>query len=284
MVEDRNLLDSAIVQCREALLLHGTSAGAFDRRICRCADPNCLYLTPATFPLHLLLQEVARVLDGALPQPSADAVLRGPLTLLGDAFDLFSCSCRDPECPALTAREGTINHLASTVFLKWYSMSGVVARDTTDDELNAAEMGVRNLHTVEAWYHRIEQVGSSHVRELVARFAGDHRSSPWRREAILLASECVDRWIPNPGSQQEVQAALENALLVAEIGGFDRKEAADWMLLWNDLLLALLTRDLADPAVTDALYSPMEPLIPLAVLRLAVFAGETGAPLGFFEI
>jgi hypothetical protein len=278
--------DEIVASTRAALLDFGRATHAFERRVCRCDDPACIYREPAVFPLHLLLQETSRVLRQDRTRQAPD--LRQALIALGQAFRLFECDCDEPDCPAVTAPAESTADLASTVFVQWYSLGGTLGRDDPDSMGNGAETAIRNLHTVSAWTERLHSAGLADIRTAVRAFVSSDLAA-WRREAKILATECVEHWIPRPTEQPEVydaaggRGALSSVLLVAEAGGWRPDEAAAWLLLANEALLALLTRDLVDPEVTAALYAPMEDLIPLDALRLDVLAGTTGTPPGFFR-
>jgi hypothetical protein len=283
MATESSLRDRVVTTARDALLAYGRGQDAFTRRICRCDDPACLYREPTTFPLHLLLQEVARQISaGPAVASPLHPPLRDALIALGDEFALFRCVCQDPECPTTSARTGTLAELADTVFLQWYGLSGTVARDEDDDRRAGVEIAIRNLHTVAAWTARVRDVDAARLAAAAEAYVPSERSS-WRHEAKILATESLDEWVPAPLDQDEVRGALEHVLLVAETSGWARETAATLLLLVNDALLALLTRDLADPLVTDALYAAMDPLVPVHALRLDVLAGATGAPPGFFR-
>jgi len=169
-----------------------------------------------------------------------------------------------------------------TTYVQWYSLSGCIGREGSEQARRAAEIAVRNLHAVRAWVQQLITVPRVFLEVAISDYS-DARSRPWLREAQILAAECVDRWIPALVELPEVEDAMDLILLIAESGAWTDQQAADWLLLANDALLALMTRDLLAPAPNRAIYAGTDTVIPLNRVRAAVVSGETGAPPGFFS-
>src|SRR5215212_1790269 len=120
--------DEILRSTRAALIAFGSGANAFAASLCTCDEPECAYRQPETYPVHVLLQDVARAAaDHDSPpdeEPEAAASLRSRLVALGEQFQLFRCPCSDPDCPTLGAPSAPLAQLAYTTFLQWYALSG----------------------------------------------------------------------------------------------------------------------------------------------------------------
>lgn len=270
-------LDDSVRQARDHLLALGARLDAFARVACPCTDPECIYHAPDRFPLHLLLQEVAEAARGlrtpAAEEPGDHQDLRAALLALGEPLGIFRCGCDEPGCPTATAPSAPLADLL---------YSGCAGREGADQAGRAAEIAVRNLHAVRAWTRRMEAVPRVFLEEAV-RFYRERAPAPWPYEARALAAECLDRWIPHFVALPEVVEAMDLVLVVAEHAEFRDDDAALWMQLANDGLIALMVRDLADPPVCDAMYEGMEPLVPIRGVQVDVITGRTGATPGFFR-
>ena len=278
--------DALVESARAALLQYGTPLGAFSESLCTCDEPDCLYRRPETYPLHVLLQDVARAAqDRSAPSSEdgpADSRLRAALIALADQFRLFTCSCGEPDCPTTTAPLGSIGNLVYWVYVQWYSLSGCVGRDGPEQARRAAEIAIRNLHAVRAWVNQLTEVPRGFLEEAIAAYAAVP-ARPWLREAQSLAVECTERWIPQMIELPEVEDAMDLILIIAESGEWTDEQAVNWLLLANDALLALMTRDLLAPDTNNQMYSGSEAIVPLKRVRASVIAGDTGAPPGFFS-
>jgi hypothetical protein len=276
--------DDLVESARSALVRYGERLSAFTGSICQCDDPECVYRRPDTYPVHVLLQDTAQATRDrthpASDDDAADSALRAALIALGVGFDLFRCSCADAGCPTTTAPTAPIGDLVYTVYVQWYGLSGCLA-EGPEQARRAAEIAIRNLHAVRAWVGFLTNVPRVFLEKAIAAY-GSARSTPWLREAQVLAAECADRWIPRMVQLSEIEDAMDLVLLIAESGAWTDEQAETWLLLANDALLALMTRDLLAPAPNLAIYAGMNDVIPLNQVRAAVIAGSTGAPPGFF--
>ena len=279
-------LDHPVRQARHLLLALGGRLDAFARVVCPCTDPECIYHAPERFPLHLLLQEVAEAArelrTPAADEPEDHRDLRATLLALGEPLGLFRCSCDEPACPTTTAPSAPLADLLYATYVQWYGLSGCAGRDGADQAARAAEIAIRNLHAVQAWTRRLASAPRVFLEEAV-RFYQERAPAPWPYEARALAAECLDRWIPHFASLPEVVEAMDLVLLIAEHAEFPDDDAALWMQFANDGLIALMIRDLADPAVCSAMYEGMEPLAPIRGIQVDVITGRTGASPGFFR-
>lgn len=277
--------DAAVLAARAALVAYGASVLAFAESVCRCDDAECLYRSPETYPLHVLLQDVARATRDHISAPpheaGAERELRAALISFGEHFHLFRCPCGEPDCPATTAPTAPLGDLVYTAYVQWYGLSGCLGREGAEQSHHAAEIAIRNLHGVRAWTAALSAVPRVFIETAIAAYA-TQRSAAWLREAQILAVECTERWIPRLVQLPEVEDAMDLVLLIAESGAWTDAQAQDWLILANDALLSLMTRDLLDPAATQVMYAGIEPLVPLRAVRAAVVAGDTGAPRGFF--
>lgn len=279
-------LDDSVRHARDQLLALGARLDAFTRAVCPCTDPECIYHAPERFPLHLVLQEVAEAARDlrtpAAEEPRDQRDLRTALLALGEPLGIFRCGCDEPACPTATAPSAPLADLLYTAYVQWYGLSGCAGRDGADQALRAAEIAVRNLHAVQAWTRRLESVPRVFLEEAVRSYR-ERAPAPWPYEARALAAECLDRWIPHVATLLEVVEAMDLVLVIAEHAEFPDEDAALWMQLANDGLIALMIRDLADPAVCNAMYEGMEPLVPVRGVQVDVIAGRTGAAPGFFR-
>lgn len=277
--------DEVLKAARTALVAYGSSLQAFGDSLCTCDDPECVYRQPETYPVHVLLQDLARAgrdrTASPAEEPASDAEVRARVVAFGEHFHLYRCPCGEPDCPTTTARTAPIADLLYTTYVQWYALSGCLGRDGADQAHRGAEIAIRNLHAVRAWTHALSEVPRVFIETAIAAYAA-RRSDAWLREAQILAAECSDRWIPQLVQLPEVEDAMDLVLLIAEAGEWTDEQAQVWLLLANDALLALMTRDLLDPAPGLAMYSGIEPIVPMQAVRAAVVAGETGAPRGFF--
>jgi hypothetical protein len=281
-----SIQDRIVQAARAALVNYGTANDAFTGSLCTCEEPDCIYRSPEDYPIHVLLQDVARATQdrttAAAKESEEDTRLRASLIALGECFTLFRCSCGEPDCPTTTAPGAPIADLVYTTYVQWYSLSGCIGREGSEQARRAAEIAVRNLHAVRAWVQQLITVPRVFLEVAISDYS-DARSRPWLREAQILAAECADRWIPALVELPEVEDAMDLILLIAESGAWTDQQAADWLLLANDALLALMTRDLLAPAPNRAIYAGTDTVIPLNRVRAAVVSGETGAPPGFFS-
>lgn len=280
-----NTHDELVEYARSVLVRYGNRLGAFSASVCTCDDPACVYRQPDTYPVHVLLQDAARATKGrthdAAADDAADSAVRGALIALGEGFELFRCACGEADCPTVAAPGAPIADLVYTVYVQWYGLSGCLGREGPDQARLAAETAIRNLHAVRAWVRFLTAVPRVFLEEAINAYAAA-RSRPWLREAQILAAECSDRWIPRLVQLPEVEDAMDLVLVIAESGAWTDEQAETWLLLANDALLALMTRDLLAPAPNAAMYAGMDSVIPLNQVRTAVIAGDTGAPAGFF--
>lgn len=281
-----NATNNDILQAARAeLVRYGTTLAAFDASICTCDEPECVYRRPETYPLHVLLQDVARAGRDRMTHPSEepphDAGVRAHLVALGDHFGLFRCTCGEPDCPTTSARTAPIGDLLYTTYVQWYAFSGCLGREGADQVRRAAEIAIRNLHAVRAWTRALSGVPRVFIEAAITAYAV-RQGDAWLREAQILAVECSEQWIPHLVQFPEVEDAMDLVLVIAEAGEWTDEQAQVWLLLANDALLALVTRDLLDPLPGQEIYSGIEPIVPLQAVRAAVLSGETGAPPGFF--
>lgn len=277
--------DEALKAVRTALVAFGASLQAFGDSLCTCDDPDCVYRQPETYPVHVLLQDLARAgrdrTRRPAEEPPSDAEVRTRVVAFGEHFHLYRCACGEPDCPTTTARTAPMADLLYTTYVQWYALSGCLGRDGVDQAQRGAEIAIRNLHAVRAWTRALSQVPRVFIETAISAYAA-RGSDAWLRESQILAAECSDRWIPQLVQLPEVEDAMDLVLLIAEAGEWTDEQARVWLLLANDALLALMTRDLLDPAPGLAMYSGIEPIVPMQAVRAAVVAGETGAPRGFF--
>jgi hypothetical protein len=277
--------DEMLRVTRRSLIDFGSATGAFEASLCTCDNSDCMFRRPETYPMHVLLQDVARAAAVHVApmedEPPADAALRTQLVAFGNRFQLFRCPCAEPDCPATTASHSPLGDLAHATFLQWYGLSGCVGREGAEQTRRAAEIAIRNLHAVRVWTERLSQVPRVFLEEAIAA-SRTARESELLREAQSLAAACTDRWIPRFVALPEIEDAMDLVLVIAEAGEWTDEQAHDWLLLANDALLGLMTRDLLDPMPNGVLYAGIDPVIPLRLVRAAVVAGATGAPPGFF--
>ncbi|HEU4559801.1 MAG TPA: hypothetical protein VFS20_18260 [Longimicrobium sp.] len=278
-------MHDTIITTRASLLSYGHTRGAFAGSLCSCDEPVCAYRQPETYPVHVLLQDVARAVQHetapADSETGPDEALRAQLIRFGKSFGLFRCPCAEPSCPTATATRAPLCDLVYTVYTQWYAMSGCVGYEGPEEARRAATIAIRNLHAVSAWTARLSSVGRSFIAAAIDAYDA-MQADAWRREALTLAAECSGRWIPTLVHLPEIDDAMDLVLLIAEAGGWTDEQATTWLHLANDALLALMTRDLLDPAATAVLYAPAETIVPFQHVRVAVLAGDTGAPPGFF--
>lgn len=233
------LHDSHIEALRDAALRFGAEVGV---------------LGPVSREAATLWRVLGVLAEEWVPEGGpAEERFRRALLEFGGALGTFGCGCGEAGCPRHDPHALTAQDLLAVVGGEWHARAGCLflcqhAVPVEKVERTEAVL-VRNRARLAGFRERLAAVGADGWGTVAARGAS-LAATPLHREARAAARHAIEVWFPDRDPEADRVRAFIRAL-----GGNGAEAAAC-------ALDALRVRGVLAPEMFDALYAPLEPVIP----------------------
>lgn len=278
-------------ELRSALVRFGGKLDLFSGWICHCGADDCPARAPEYFPAEQLMAAILTYYNpGENPdQLAADAegleteAARFALVEFGTYFDLFECPCGDDNCRSKEGPTLPFYSLLELVWEVWVVRSGYFLRMPTVQEADNAELfKMRNLEMIKLFTERLLTSSMTRWKEMLERYRELHGTA-WHQECKHLNDKGRETWMQYVKyNGEEVGVANHPIIMRAhyvlmalpERAGFSLRDMRDTILSLSDAIHALQMLNIADPDITRALYTAVEPMIPIAELKMQLITGK----------
>lgn len=213
------------------------------------------------------------------PTPNPDARnrairdLQRALVAFGREFGLLegaTCDCDDPDCSNKSVDTMTVERLLDWLSNEWHARAGCEHDEDGDPEL-ASDLDAlreRNLALVAHFADRLAGLADRGWTRVAARFRV-LADAPLFHEAEALVPHGVETMFPDFEEEEApalAVAAAERWLADAETSPATEQDVED---ATRCAVWALLAHGIADRRLSDALYEPFGPVVPLNELVVA---------------
>lgn len=276
--------DVSLAQVRGPLLTFASKMDLLDGVVCTCGAPDCPARSAELLVVERLLVAILTNYRPESPSQSATGpdgsqanTVRKALMDFGAEWDLFKCPCDDPNCPTTRVHDLGFLELVDLVWHAWVGRSGHLLRSPVAAEIEKAMyFKDRNFRILKQFTDRLITTSMTQWRDMLARSAAT-RATRLHKEAQHLISHGRTTWMGGTANHEEVRRLDYAMIAIPERAGLQSVDVRDGIIALTDGMHAIQMLDIADASFTDALYAPLEPLIPISELKDRQARQETAA-------
>lgn len=258
---------AAAEEIRAVLLDLADLYGRLPEMLCGCQQPECPDHAPATITIGRLLTWLAeqgeRATEPQVPVPPATRAdleerLRTALADVAPELGLYACDCGEPDCAAENRHRLPLHGLVLLAAHEWMALASVYSTPPEGLPVHLARSIRENLRTVEQLTSLMMDLHPEAWDTVIARYE-EIEQTTWLREAEWLCRVATMMHLPELNRIPQVSLAINVALAIArsQPGYTDRQRHA-LVFAINNVVQGIVFRGVADPAVTESMYEPME--------------------------